>query len=301
MMRAMAAPDAPWMPIGEFARRAGVSAERLRKWESRYAVLKPIRTPGNRRLYSNADLARAKQMARHLSRGVPAAQAAHLSVVAASRDTPQALRAVIEQAAATATNTAFFKTSFVPMLVADDERRYVDVNQAACLLLRLSREDVMRLRIDDLTPPGLRDTTAMLWEAFIRAGTQTGTFELAMPDGARLLVDYSAKANVEAGRHLSLLGFPASSRDPRSTDPGSTRDAAPDVAQLSPREREVLTLIAMGERGASIAATLGVTPATVETHVRNCLSKLGARNRPHAIALGLQRGEIAMRFGSPPT
>ena len=36
---------------------------------------------------------------------------------------------------------------------------------------------------------------------------------------------------------------------------------------------------------------LGVSAATVETHVRNFLDKLGARNRAHAIALGLQADE----------
>jgi PAS domain S-box-containing protein len=282
------------MPIGEFARRVGVSPDRLRKWESRYGLLRPSRISGNRRLYSRADQARAQSMLRHLKRGVPAAQAAELALARAPGESREALKAVIEQAAVTATNTASFETSFVPMLVADDQRRYVDVNQAACLLLRLGREDVLGLRIDDLTPPGLRDTTEALWQAFIRDGTQAGTFELQMPDGARLLVEYSAKAYVEPGRHLSLLYFPAAKHSR-----GSSPVARSAEAQLTNREREILTLIARGERGASIAETLGVSRATVEKHVRHCLSKLGARNRAHAIALALQRGEIAIGFGPP--
>ncbi len=64
--------------------------------------------------------------------------------------------------------------------------------------------------------------------------------------------------------------------------------------------RLLRTLIAGGERGASIAAALGVSQATTESHVRHCLVKLGARNRAHAIALGLQRGEIMIRLGTPP-
>jgi DNA-binding CsgD family transcriptional regulator len=50
----------------------------------------------------------------------------------------------------------------------------------------------------------------------------------------------------------------------------------------------------MGETGGTIAEALFISTATVETHVRHCLAKLGARNRPHAIAVGLQRGEIAL-------
>jgi PAS domain S-box-containing protein len=198
--------------------------------------------------------------------------------------------------AVAATNTASFESSLIPMLVADDQRRYVEVNQAACLLLRLGMEEVLKLKIDDLSPMEARDATAELWEAFIRAGTQSGTFELALPDGTQLRVDYSATANVQPGRHLSLLYFPATEPDGGSS---LVEDRAP--ARLTQREREILTLIARGERGTSIAFTLGLSPATVETHVRRCLSKLGAKNRAHAIALGLQRGEIAIRIDSSPS
>src|SRR5436853_5442130 len=104
--------------------------------------------------------------------------------------------------------TASFAASLLPMLVADDERRYVDANRAACLLLRSTRESVLRLRIDDLTPPEGRRGVAELWEAFLRMGSQAGTFELLMPDGARLAVEYSATANVQPGRHLSVFSFP---------------------------------------------------------------------------------------------
>jgi PAS domain S-box-containing protein len=196
--------------------------------------------------------------------------------------------------AVAATNTASFESSLIPMLVADDQRRYVEVNQAACLLLRLGREEVLKLKIDDLSPLDARDATAALWEAFIRDGTQSGTFELALPDGTQLRVDYSATANVQPGRHLSLLYFPAT-----EPDGGSSVLEGRAPARLTGREREILTLIARGERGVSIAFTLGLSPATVETHVRRCLTKLGAKNRAHAIALGLERGEIAIRIDSP--
>jgi DNA-binding CsgD family transcriptional regulator/DNA-binding transcriptional MerR regulator len=294
MMPGMTQSMNAWMPIGEFARRAGVSPDRLRKWEVRYGLFEPVRTTGNRRLYTRADLTRARLMLRHIGRGTPPARAAELTIAEVSELPSAPLRATIEQAAASATSIASFRSSFVPMLVADDQRRYVDVNPAACLLLRLSREEILRLRIDDLTPAGRADVTAALWEAFLRDGTQTGTFELGMPDGARLTVDYSAKANIEPGRHLSLLYLPASKRGSAPSGSGSAA-----TEQLTDREREVLTLIAMGARGASIAVTLGVSRATVQAHVRRCLAKLGAKSRAHAIAIGLERGEITMRFGPP--
>jgi DNA-binding CsgD family transcriptional regulator len=185
-------------------------------------------------------------------------------------------------------STPSFWRSLVPMVIADDERRYVAANQAACLLLRLPEEEVLQLRIDDLTPAENRAQVGPLWGTFIRDGTQQGTFELLMPDGHRVEVEYSATASVAPGRHLSILMFPPG----RSDRIAGSRPSS----VLSAREREVLALIAMGESSARIAATLHVSPSTVETHVRHCLEKLGARNRAHAIALGLRDGEISIEL-----
>src|SRR5947209_20447689 len=100
------------------------------------------------------------------------------------------------------------RSSLIPMVVADDDRRYVAVNQAACLLLRLPEERILGMRIDDLTAAENREHVEALWDGFVRDGVQEGTFELLMPDGAQVAVDYSATANVEPGRHLSILMFP---------------------------------------------------------------------------------------------
>lgn len=185
-------------------------------------------------------------------------------------------------------NSASFENSLVPMLVADDDRRYVAANRAACLLLRLRREEVLELRIDDLTPVENREHMDELWTAFLRDRTQSGTFELLMPDGPRMRVDYSATAEIAPGRHLSILLVP------RAEPEGRGADAGQPTRRLTQREREVLALIAMGNGSSAIAVALAVSPSTVETHVRHCLNKLGASNRAHAIALGLQKGEIEL-------
>jgi DNA-binding NarL/FixJ family response regulator len=74
--------------------------------------------------------------------------------------------------------------------------------------------------------------------------------------------------------------------------------ATAQVPQLSPREREIMHLMAEGLTAEAIAGELGVSVETVRTHVRNVIRKLQARNRVHAIALALERGEIAL--GAPP-
>jgi DNA-binding NarL/FixJ family response regulator len=74
--------------------------------------------------------------------------------------------------------------------------------------------------------------------------------------------------------------------------------ATAQVPQLSPRERQIMHLMAEGLTAEAIGAKLGVSVETVRTHVRNVIRKLQARNRVHAIALALERGEIAL--GAPP-
>jgi MerR family transcriptional regulator, light-induced transcriptional regulator len=64
--------------IGELARRSGVSADLLRAWERRYALLEPTRTPSGYRLYSADDEARVRSMQAHLAQGLSAAEAARL-------------------------------------------------------------------------------------------------------------------------------------------------------------------------------------------------------------------------------
>src|SRR3954447_23893564 len=68
--------------IGELSRRVGISVDRLRAWERRYALLRPQRTAGGFRLYSTADEARLRAMQGHLAAGLSAA-AAGAAVLAA--------------------------------------------------------------------------------------------------------------------------------------------------------------------------------------------------------------------------
>jgi DNA-binding NarL/FixJ family response regulator len=62
--------------------------------------------------------------------------------------------------------------------------------------------------------------------------------------------------------------------------------------QLSPREIEVLRLIASGNANKLIADQLSISEETVKSHVTNILSKLGANDRTHAVTIGLRRGII---------
>lgn len=65
----------------------------------------------------------------------------------------------------------------------------------------------------------------------------------------------------------------------------------PEVA-LTPREVEVLSLVARGFGNKEVGDVLGTAPGTVKAHVQSILSKLGAKDRTHAVTIALRRGII---------
>ncbi|MEM1294127.1 MAG: response regulator transcription factor [Verrucomicrobiota bacterium] len=65
---------------------------------------------------------------------------------------------------------------------------------------------------------------------------------------------------------------------------------------LSPRELEILKLIAQGRANKEIGDLLSVAENTVKNHVKSILSKLGARDRTHAVSEGLRRGLFRLSY-----
>ena len=79
-------------------------------------------------------------------------------------------------------------------------------------------------------------------------------------------------------------------------DPASRRRATPEVVEepLTPREVQVLELLAEGLANKTIAERLGISDQTVKFHVAAILGKLGAANRTEAVRVAVRRGLIAM-------
>jgi DNA-binding NarL/FixJ family response regulator len=73
-----------------------------------------------------------------------------------------------------------------------------------------------------------------------------------------------------------------------------------ELAELTPREREVLTLIAAGLSNSEIAAQLVLSQATIRTHVNRILSKLALRDRTQAAVLAYETGLVRPGQAHPP-
>jgi PAS domain S-box-containing protein len=186
-----------------------------------------------------------------------------------------------------------------PMLIADDQRRWVTGNLAACDLLGIAHEEIPWRTMDDFTPPEERKRLEETWAAFLLAGGAEGWYQLYVPDRGSMAVEFSATANVLPARHLSVFIPAAQASDEQARKLARERAWAPVVKegdalpQLTDREREVMTLVASGLQSGDIAEVLFLSPETVKSHVHNALEKLGAHTRAHAVAIALVTGQIS--------
>ena len=179
-----------------------------------------------------------------------------------------------------------FRRSSNPILLVDDQRRIVEVNEPALALVARSRAELIGTSIVDVIDPSERAESARQWQVFLRSGEYTGVRDLLRADGAKVPIDFAARLAAVDGRRLAIYvmmaqnGSAPAHAAPRTSARSSTRP-------LTRREREVVTLIAMGRETNQIAQELHVSPETVRTHVRNAMSKLGAHTRAQLVANAL--------------
>jgi PAS domain S-box-containing protein len=172
------------------------------------------------------------------------------------------------------------------LLVVDDDRVCVEASLGACRLLGLGRTEVNGQPVEDLFEPASAERFEQIWNAFRASGGHAEPFALEAP-ATTVEVAITVIVDILPGRHLISL-------DPVGGQRAGAQRASwrPPHRGPSAREREVLGLLARGSTDAEIASLLGLSSATVQTHVRNAKAKLGAKTRAQAVALALGQGLI---------
>ena len=156
-----------------------------------------------------------------------------------------------------------------------------------CMDVRMPGVDGLRatelvLRLPD--PPRVLVVTTFEHDGYVLDALTVGA-------SGFLLKRAGADEMVQAVRTVAVgqsLLYPQALRDLVRTRPRATTGAP----VLTPREREVLGLVAEGMTNAEIATALVVGVETVRTHVASVLAKLQARDRTQAVVLGYRAGLV---------
>jgi PAS domain S-box-containing protein len=173
-------------------------------------------------------------------------------------------------------------------------------NARAEALYGWSRAEALGRSVMELTvPEQSRRTADEVMAAIQRGESWQGPFRLRRKDGS-LFTAFVKDAPIldESGGLVGVVGCSIEIGDPalaqavramvgeNNSHPGRRTRA------LSPREREVLGLLARGLTGEQIARRLVLSPETVRTHIRNAREKLGASTRVEAVTMALIAREI---------
>jgi PAS domain S-box-containing protein len=180
-----------------------------------------------------------------------------------------------------------FRGSRNAMVLLDDHRRHLEVNGAYLKLLGYPRNGLIGRPVWELVAGGPQ-LSPREWEETIARGEFSGEADLVRADGTTVTVQFAGHPELVTGERRVLFVALSTSRWGRH----SRRDAdRSDPEALSAREREIVRLVAAGETGPEIADQLHISHATVRTHVRNAMVKVGARSRAHLVAKALGNGQ----------
>jgi PAS domain S-box-containing protein len=183
----------------------------------------------------------------------------------------------------------------IPASLHDVEGRFVHVNEAAERASGRSSAEMLGGHFTDSLPPEARKSVAAQFRRAVERGEPS--------DFETVFVDASGQLRGVRAQHLPLrsggvivgvliLAFDA--RRPPSGPIG--REPQP---RLTPRQREVLSLIAAGLSTAEIATQLTISPETVRNHLRSLFSELHVHTRLEAIAVAQRLGLLAPQALGP--
>ncbi|HEX4717007.1 MAG TPA: LuxR C-terminal-related transcriptional regulator [Thermoleophilaceae bacterium] len=184
--------------------------------------------------------------------------------------------------------SAAFKASRNPMMLVDDRRYILDANRAFFRLLGRQRRGVIGRPLWEFVEGGPLYTPQQ-WTAALDRGRLTGQASMLTAADATVTVQWGASVEVVTGRRLVLFVALSTSRWGERFR-RETEKEIDSSESLSPREKEIVHLVALGLTGPEIADELHISHDTVRTHVRNAMTKLNARSRAHLVARALAEG-----------
>jgi PAS domain S-box-containing protein len=177
-----------------------------------------------------------------------------------------------------------------PLFVLDEELRIVAWNAAVEELTGVAAEEAVGRPCWSVLAGVSEDGAvvchagcALAREALKRRACLSQSLLVRTTSGRRRVTVSTIAAPAGRNRqlmHLLLRRQPAEPSAP----------SAPEVEQLTPRQREVLELLGDGKDAREIAAALGVTVATVRTHIRHILRALGVHTQLAAVVRACTRG-----------
>jgi PAS domain S-box-containing protein len=178
-----------------------------------------------------------------------------------------------------------FERSKNPMALLNANRVIIALNEAMTEMLGYGRDDVVGRRGDVFIAPNDWKHVATDWNEVLRAGRGMHVRDFVAADGGLVRVQGAARSTTLERRAVVL--FVVVRADKAKLPEG---DSPSTTGRLTRRELEVITRIAMGRRAREIADDLTIATATVQTHVRNAMAKVGARSQAQLVAFALTRG-----------
>lgn len=149
---------------------------------------------------------------------------------------------------------------------------------------------------DDADTPDPHDDAA---PALVLVSDRPGARDRAAQSSGRgwAVVPLHAEAeDLASAAWAAVRGFavsPAVHGESQAAAP-NTRDAVESFEPMTPREREILELLAQGLSNRAIAGALGISEHTVKFHLASIYGKLGASTRTGAVRRALRRGLITI-------
>lgn len=184
-----------------------------------------------------------------------------------------------------------FEASRNAIAILDDDRCVVDANDGVTEVLGYPYDELIGMELRELVPLAERNATDAALDQLRREGTGSGNRSLLHADGRLINVQYAGSVTELPGYGRVAIYVVIDARVIDGSENATTGEQEPG---LTPRENEVVRLVALGHTGDEIAEELHVSPETVRTHVRNAMGKTDARNRAHLVATVLARRLIVI-------